>query len=90
MKLQSTHVAALALAGALAITVTSPSYARMHAAPVSAVNASVAYQGYAYDEAVPGHFAPGSTGYGRMAYNPEQPTDPDPRIGGALKMSTDR
>ena len=90
MRLRNTHVAAFALAGALAIAVTTPSFARMHVAPVGAVNASVAYPDYVYGEAVRGHFAPGSTGYGRMAYNPEQPTDPDPRIGGALKMSTDR
>jgi hypothetical protein len=40
--------------------------------------------------AAPNAYKPGYTGYGRQAYNPEQPTDPDPRIGGALKMSTDR
>lgn len=87
MKIQKTRTAALALAGALAIIATTPSFAKNK--PAVHANVSDAQQSPASDEPV-GYFAPGFTGYGRQAYNPEQPTDPDPRIGGALKMSTDR
>ena len=89
MKIQTTFAAALALA---AVTAATPSFARTakHMDMPSTDQSAAAYQGYAYDGQVAGHFAPGFTGYGRQAYNPEQPTDPDPRIGGALKMSTDR
>ncbi len=93
MKIEKTYAAALLLAGALAVTATTPSFARSSAAARAdaQVAAQAAYPGDAYENSVVlGHFAPGSTGYGRWAYNPEQPTDPDPRIGGALKMSTDR
>lgn len=93
MKIEKTYAAALALAGVLAVTAATPSFARSPAAARAAAQYAPqpVYQGDAYDNSVVlGHFAPGSTGYGRQAYNPEQPTDPDPRIGGALKMSTDR
>jgi hypothetical protein len=93
MKIEKTYAAALALAGVLAVTTTTPSFAKSPAAPHAAAKYAPqpVYQGDAYDDSVVlGHFAPGSTGYGRQAYNPEQPTDPDPRIGGSLKMSTDR
>jgi hypothetical protein len=63
------------------------------AAHVDAAHHAVAYQPYSDDTStniVNGRFAPGATGFGRWEYNPEQPTDPDPRIGGALKMRTDR
>jgi|1186.fasta_scaffold834687_1 hypothetical protein len=93
MKIEKTYAAALALAGVLAVTATTPSFAKARAAAHADAQTIVqpVYQGDAADESVVlGHFAPGSTGYGRQAYNPEQPTDPDPRIGGALKMSTDR
>jgi hypothetical protein len=93
MKFEKTYAAALAVTGVLAVTATTPSFAKSPAAAHAAAQSAPqpAYQGDAYDDSVVlGHFAPGSTGYGRQAYNPEQPTDPDPRIGGALKMSTDR
>ena len=89
---QKAHAAALALAGALAIAATTPSLARTAAAPHVVVTAHqpIAYQDDTSTNVVDGHFAPGATGYGRWEYNPEQPTDPDPRIGGSLKMRTDR
>jgi hypothetical protein len=89
MRIQTTFAAALALA---AITAATPSFARTTHTDAVAARHVVPSQGYgyAYDDQAAGHFAPGFTGYGRQAYNPEQPTDPDPRIGGALKMSTDR
>jgi hypothetical protein len=109
MNVRKTHAAALALAGALAFTAVTPSFAHSHlgddnadAIPMqSTATQGFASQSYASQPArhvvaqrhsalVNGEFAPGSTGYGRRAYNPEQPTDPDPRIGGGLKMSTDR
>jgi hypothetical protein len=94
MRIEKTYAAALALAGALAVTATTPSLARTNhamARPDASYAREPVYQGDAYDAPIVlGRFAPGSTGYGRQAYNPEQPTDPDPRIGGALKMSTDR
>jgi hypothetical protein len=85
-----TYAVALVLAGAFAVSAATPSFAKTHTiAQVDVGNVRSAHQGFAYEPAL-GRFAPGFTGYGRMAYNPEQPTDPDPRIGGALKMSTDR
>ena len=91
MKLHTAHVAALCLAAIFAASSATPSLARVH--PVAHVQvAHPATASMAYDDGniVDGHYAPGSTGYGRAAYNPEQPTDPDPRIGGAFKWSTDR
>ena len=93
MRIEKTYAAALALAGVLALTAATPSFAKTRAAAHADAQtvAQPVYQGSAADDSVVlGHFAPGSTGYGRQAYNPEQPTDPDPRIGGAFKMSTDR
>ena len=90
MRILTTHAAALALAGALAVTAATPSFAKQQH-PAS-VNTNAGYQPPEQDVygPAPGAFKPGFTGYGRQAYNPEQPTDPDPRIGGQLKMSTDR
>lgn len=91
MSIQKTHAAVLALAAALATT--TPSFAKSHSvAHVDAAHQAVAYQpgDDTSTNVVNGHFAPGATGFGRWEYNPEQPTDPDPRIGGALKMRTDR
>ena len=92
MSIQKTHAAALTLAGVFAIALATPSFARPHT--VAHVNAAhhavVDPSNDDNSNIVNGHFAPGSTGYGRWAYNPEQPTDPDPRIGGSLKMRTDR
>jgi hypothetical protein len=87
MKLHTAHAAALTLA-VVAASAATPSFAK---APHVHVTQSAA-TAMAYDDGniVDGHYAPGSTGYGRWAYNPEQPTDPDPRIGGALKLNTDR
>jgi hypothetical protein len=91
MRIQKKHAAALILAGLSAIAIATPSFARPHAvAHVNAAHQSIAIQSGDDSNIVDGHFAPGSTGYGRWAYNPEQPTDPDPRIGGSLKMRTDR
>ncbi len=91
MKLHTAHAAALALAATFATSAATPSLARMRTAPLVQVTYPAAAS-IAYDNAniVDGHYAPGSTGYGRWEYNPEQPTDPDPRIGGSLKMRTDR
>jgi hypothetical protein len=96
MRIQKTHAAALALIGAFAVSAATPSFAAGsldggHMATGSAMTAHASYNppeqvyGAASDA-----YKPGYTGYGRQAYNPEQPTDPDPRIGGAFKMSTDR
>jgi hypothetical protein len=92
MRIEKTYAAAFVLAGMLAVTAATPSFAKTHPAAHADAQfvAQPVYPAGADDSLVLGHFAPGSTGYGRQAYNPEQPTDPDPRIGGALKMSTDR
>lgn len=110
MKLQKTHVAALALAGVLTATVASPSFAidRWTAAGAGFVAGAVVGSaaansyygpgyanqpygyapryGYAYAPA-PG-YAYAAPGYSYApSYNPEQPMDPDPRIGGAARLN---
>lgn len=90
MKLHTASAAAFAFATIFAFGAT-PSLAKVRQVPqVEVMHPADAYAAYDDGNIVDGHFAPGATGYGRWAYNPEQPTDPDPRIGGALRMSTDR
>jgi len=88
MKLHTAHAAALTLAAVVAASAATPSFAK--APHVYVTQSAAAAMAYDNGNIVDGHYAPGSTGYGRWAYNPEQPTDPDPRIGGALKLNTDR
>ena len=93
MKLPTAHTAVFALATIFAASSATPSLARTRVTThVQVTHHPDAYMPYGSDDSniVNGHYAPGSTGYGRAAYNPEQPTDPDPRIGGAFKMQTDR
>jgi hypothetical protein len=120
MRVRNTHVAALALAGALAVTAVTPSLAldRWGAAGLgfaagavvgaAAVNANAGYYGpgYAYEPygyasapsagyayaAAPGYYYAPSYTLGRSAhapnFDPENGSDPDPRIGGSVKMNS--
>lgn len=93
MRFSTAHVAALTFAAILAASVSTPSLAKVRQLTHVQGSSASAYAAVPMDDNSPivdGHYAPGSTGYGRAAYNPEQPTDPDPRIGGSLKMRTDR
>ena len=114
MTIQKTHVAALAIAGALAVTAVTPSFAdsrwgyaaggfaagALVGAAAANANANAGYygpgyayqpsgyQGYAYEPAQQ-YYAPGYSSYSYApTYNPENPYDPDPRIGGSFRMNS--
>jgi hypothetical protein len=130
MRIQKTHAAALALAGALAVASATPSFADSRwgyaaggfAAGAligsAAANAHAGYYGpgYAYHPGYHGYAyapptvvapaptvvapAPGYMAYGYApgfstfsyapSYDPENGSDPDPRIGGSFKMNSSR
>ncbi|HET7681954.1 MAG TPA: hypothetical protein VFK79_17685 [Xanthobacteraceae bacterium] len=125
MRIQRTYVAAVALAGALAVASATPSladsrwgYAAGGFAAGALVGAAAAnahagywgpgyayhpgYQGFAYEPAptvvAP---APGMTAYSYApafrslpslgpTFDPENGSDPDPRIGGSFRMNSSR
>jgi len=129
MRIQKTHAAALALAGALAVASATPSladsrwgYAAGGFAAGALVGAAAAhsadwgpgyayhpgYQGYALAPArtvvapsttlvapAPGYMAYGyAPGFSTFSYgptfDPENGSDPDPRIGGSFRMNSSR
>ena len=82
MKHQNTHVAALALAGALAVTAATPSFADNRWGYAAGGFAAGALVGAAAANANAGYY------YG-PTYDPENGSpDPDSRIGGSFKMNT--